>query len=373
MVRITKRTRPTPLRYEEVAEELRHQIGAAKFKPGDRLPSYRALRQQHGVTQATVDRVYGLLENEGLITRSERSGIFVARRGERLTTGIIGFCNVGFAKSYSTPFWIDLIESVEATAHEFNIQVLLLKAGVASGWEKVDGVLFNGSTDKVPANRLPPDLPAVSLFLPPSYTGSAKQRQQALIQTSLVTTDDYQAMHGATKHLLSLGHRRIAYLNNGQSDRRLYPLRLSGYIDALRDAGIKPDSRWLRALGRPTPKLYFMSAGREAMKQWLEANWNELGCTALLAQNDDTAWGAIEALRDAGMRVPDDVSVIGFDGTQSAAFCNPPLTTVEVPLQQMGRAAVEMLLLHVRTPQRPAETLTLPTRLRIRASTSSPR
>ena len=119
-----------------------------------------------------------------------------------------------------------------------------------------------------------------------------------------------------------------------------------------------------------------MHAGRVAMSRWLEDGWRESGCTALFAQNDDTAWGAIEALRAAGFRVPDDVSVIGFDGTQSAMFCNPKLTTVEVPLQQMGREAVRLLLRRLACGRhsvetRFVETLVFPTQLKVRASTAA--
>jgi len=361
------------LRYEEVAQQLRHQIATKKLQPGERMPSYRALREQHGVTQATVDRVYSLLENEGLVVRSQRSGVFVAKPATRPTTGILGFCNVGFTKSYFTSFWAQVMEGVDAIAQEANVQILTLRPGVASGWEKVDGVLFNGFSGKTPASRLPANMPAVSLFLPPHFTGPAAERQRALRQTSLVRTDDHQAMYRATQYLLSLGHRRIAYLNNSHSDKRLYPLRVSGYQEALREAGITPDARWLRPLCRPTPKIYFMTAGRDSMAQWLQEGWDDLGCTALLAQNDDTAWGVIEALRAAGKKVPDDVSVIGFDGTDTAEICNPTLTTIAMPLQQMGRAAVELLLLRIREGHCFPETRVLPAQLQIRASTASPR
>lgn len=363
----------TKLRYTKVAHHLRDQIQGGELRPGDRLPSFRDLRRQHHVAQCTIDKAYAVLEGEGLIARTERSGVFVAQPATRRATGLIGFCNIEFTKSNFTPFWTDLLEGVEAAAHASDRQVLLLKAGVAAGWEKVDGLLFNGLVDRIPVSRLPMNLPMVSLFVPPLLVGSATQRRQTLSQTSLIATDDYQAMRNATEYLLGLGHRRIAYLNNSNSDKRVYPQRLAGYQDALRAAKIKPDQRWLRALARPTPKIYFMSSGRLTMSQWLQEDWHELGCTALLTQNDDTAWGAIEAFRQEGIKVPEDVSIVGFDGTQSAEICNPQLTTVEVPLQQMGYEAVQMLLRRIHDSAHPVEKLTFSTQLRMRASTASPR
>src|SRR5687767_3704364 len=97
--------KPSSLRYAEIAQQLRHQIETGVLRPGDRLPSLRTLRRQHGVTQATVERAHSLLDAEGLIVRSHRSGIFVARPNERPATGIIGFCHVSFTQSNFSPYW----------------------------------------------------------------------------------------------------------------------------------------------------------------------------------------------------------------------------------------------------------------------------
>lgn len=221
-----------------------------------------------------------------------------------------------------------------------------------------------------PANRIPPNLPVVSLFMSSGFTGSPAEQERAARQTGVVAADGYPGMRAATEHLLALGHHRIAFLNNSICDKVLYPPRLAGYLDALREAGITPDIRWIRPLSIPSPKLYFMQAGRETMSRWLREDWHELGCTALLAHNDETAWGVIEALRVAGIDVPGQVSVIGFDGTEVAEYCTPPLTTVEVPLHQIGRVSVEMLLRRMQGDTSEAETIVLPTRLRIRSSTA---
>jgi len=367
---VTKFKAPA-LRYEEVAQQLRGQIKAKTLLPGDRLPSLRALRREFGVTQATIDKAYSILEGEGLIVRSQRSGIFVAPPEQRASTGLIGFCSISFFKQNYTPFWAHLIEGVESAANDAKTPLLLFPAEAELGWQKIDGALLNGFGDRVPARFIPPDIPLVSLFALPTLTGSVKERERVLEQTTLVAFDDYGGMRSATEHLIALGHRRIAFLNNSQSDKMVFPKRLAGYRDALIVAGIEPQDKWLHALEEPTPQLYFMNAARETMRRWIQSDFLQTGCTALVTQNDDTACGAIQALRDAGIRVPEDISVVGFDGTQNAELCDPPLTTVELPLQSLGRAGVETLMQLIARRDLAGTTIMLPTQLRVRASSTT--
>ena len=99
------------------------------------------------------------------------------------------------------------------------------------------------------------------------------------------------------------------------------------------------------------------------MQTWLANNWQQAGCTALLAHNDYVAIGVMDALREAGLRVPDDIAVVGFDGLEVGQFVSPRLTTVEVPLHEIGAQAVEMLCAQIESGQRSAEHRLLPTRM----------
>ena len=95
--------------------------------------------------------------------------------------------------------------------------------------------------------------------------------------------------------------------------------------------------------------------------------------TAIFASNDVSAFGAMEAIRVHGLRIPEDVSVVGFDDIPQAAHVHPPLTTVRQPLEGMGRTATRMLLEYIQDPQRPVERVELPTGLVIRQSCCPPR
>ena len=129
--------------------------------------------------------------------------------------------------------------------------------------------------------------------------------------------------------------------------------RQAAYEAGLRNAGIDLDPRWMRELEWQRSyevDSFFRSSGRETMRLWFQQDWRELGCTAILAQNDETAIGMIEAFREAGVEVPSQVSVVGFDGTEVSTFVRPRLTTIEVPLKQIGITAVRKLLVNPSTP-----------------------
>jgi DNA-binding LacI/PurR family transcriptional regulator len=191
-----------------------------------------------------------------------------------------------------------------------------------------------------------------------------------------VIADDYPGMMQVMEHLLSLGHRRIGFLTLEVQPHAMSRRRLQAYHDALQSNGIKPEGSWVRCLHEPLKSgRSWEEMGYGDMRQWLDEDWNKLGCTALLAHNDETAVGVISALHDAGHRVPEDISVVGFDGTEIAHFHRPQLTTVEVPLAEIGARGHGLLTQQINRPlndiveQRPPALLTLPTQFRPGQST----
>lgn len=177
----------------------------------------------------------------------------------------------------------------------------------------------------------------------------------------------------ASEHLTSLGHRNfgILTLRSGHDDFTgpLTPQRqsaisyevtadrLNGYLNALAEAGIDPD-----AIPIYEPRST-RDGGREGAL-WLLSQ--QPRPTALLAMSDVLAFGAIDAANELGIRVPEDLSIVGFDGIDSAATMDPPLTTVEQPLREKGVLAARMLL----SPEHfESNTMTLPTKLIVRSTT----
>ncbi|MFR0353993.1 LacI family DNA-binding transcriptional regulator [Streptomyces sediminimaris] len=166
----------------------------------------------------------------------------------------------------------------------------------------------------------------------------------------------------ATEHLLSLGHRRIGLIA-GPPRLLCSRARLDGYRAALEGAGTAPDET-LVVPGDFRPETGF--AGCNALLELPDPP------TALFAASDQMALGAIEALRRRGLRVPEDMSVVGFDDLPEVRWSAPPLTTVRQPLADMGKLAVRTVLRLARGEQPDSPRVELGTELVVRASTAPP-
>jgi DNA-binding LacI/PurR family transcriptional regulator len=176
----------------------------------------------------------------------------------------------------------------------------------------------------------------------------------------LVQVDNRLGARLATEHLLELGHRRIAHVA-GIEALRISAHRIDGYRDALSAAGIAYDSA-LVVCGSFTEQ-----GGFAAARALLEHT-----PTAIFAANDLSAVGVVNALTESGLRVPADVSVVGFDDVRLAAYTSPPLTTVHQPAREIAQLATQLLF--ELTAGRPVQRTVrlLEPRLVVRRSTAPP-
>lgn len=179
-----------------------------------------------------------------------------------------------------------------------------------------------------------------------------------------VDVDDEQGAYDMTRYLIGLGHRRIAYFA-GDENLAATPLRLNGYRQALRDSGLGESAAMIWQ-GLYNPKSGYDLA-RRAM-----AIEPESRPTALFCSNDDSAIGALDALREHGVRVPEDITVVGADDIPEAAHTDPPLTTVHQPLKEWGGRAVGMLMDIIRGVESERR-VRLPLSIVIRGSSAPPR
>jgi len=151
----------------------------------------------------------------------------------------------------------------------------------------------------------------------------------------VVDVDNHQGGYDATRHLLERGHDRIATIV-GPREWPSAAARLEGYRRALREAGIAEDATLIEYVSD-----WGLGSGQAAAARLLERN---VSFTAIFAQSDLIALGAIRQLRDARLRVPDDVSIVGYDDLPVADFVEPGLTTVHQPMQEVGALAASLLL-----------------------------
>ncbi len=154
------------------------------------------------------------------------------------------------------------------------------------------------------------------------------------IPSRMVRTHDAEGAAQAARHLASLGHKKIAHIH-GPSTFRSAHERLSGFKKGLKEQGLSL-SKAMTVEG-----AYTFDSGVAGAEKLI---YGDNRPTAIFTGNDEMAVGAYQAVRKAGLRVPDDISIVGFDDTPMAARVWPPMTTVRLPIREMGRAAAKLLL-----------------------------
>ena len=168
-----------------------------------------------------------------------------------------------------------------------------------------------------------------------------------------VSVDNRAAARQAIEYLLSLGHKRIRMLSGSFKDSDRARLRYNGYADAMRAAGLAPEA---------PVEIPFLTA--DARTHLIHALEQRPRPTALFCSNDYLAMVAVRDLLAMGMRVPEDISVIGFDGMESSALTQPVLTTVVQPSQEIGRATAALLFAMLEAEESPSSVI-LPHTLRV--------
>lgn len=188
--------------------------------------------------------------------------------------------------------------------------------------------------------------------------------QSNLQSLNSVVVDNYRGAYLVTQHLIELGHQRIAVIRGPHKYKSLTE-RYHGYINALVDAGMAIDRNLIQeSLSKGRPNKGFLE-----MKALLEI---EDPPTAIFAVSDRTALGAIAAINEAGLKIPDDISIVGFDNMPPYAYPKPALTTITCERLEMGHIAMQRLHQLINTPDLVPISIVMPSQLIIRDSSSKP-
>lgn len=214
---------------------------------------------------------------------------------------------------------------------------------------RVDGLIYASSHRCLDAIRAAQSkqLPIVVL-----------DREIRNVQINSVTVNNDYGAYLATRHLIALGHRCIAYLG-GAPGMEISQRRKEGYLRALRELGVDGDERYV-GYGD-----YTLPSGFACLDQLLTLHPE---ITGVVAATDLMAIGAIQCLNQRGLRVPEDISVIGFDNIELAAAMTPGLTTVEYPMERMSEIVFELILRQLQEETPPSEAVMLFPKLIVRQS-----
>ena len=306
----------------------------------------KVINGRYGVAPATLERVQAVIDELGfessLVARSLRS-----RR-----TNVLGIVVADIE-----PFSAELLKGAGAAIRERGYELIVYSGSGHgkdhSGWERryisrLGGTLTDGIILVTPTVVDVDDGTPVVAVDP--HTGPSTLPS--------VHSDNLAGAITATRHLLQLGHRRIGFLA-GRPDLESARQREQGYRRALADAGIAVDPNLIRVGD------YELEMSQEPARQLLTLDDRP---TAVFAANDLSAMQTMHVARTLGLDVPGDVSVVGFDNIPESALIEPPLTTIDQSIQEMGRRAVELLIDVIEGETGRALQVTLPTRLVVRQS-----
>jgi LacI family transcriptional regulator len=337
----------------------------AAYRP-NRRPTQNDVAQRAGVSQATVSlvlnkvsgshipeetrlRVFNAIDELGYRPNTLASSL---RLGKTQTLGLI-------LPDIANPFFAEVSRSIESAAFEQNYNLILCNTESDIDREllyvdvlcnrQVDGIIFVAVGDQADSLQrvLCKNIPVVMI-----------DRDLPGMEVDAVLTDNRLGGFQATQHLIDLGHRRIGCIA-GPSDVNPSAARGEGYLTALAEYKIPGDESLFM---RGDFHSYSGWAAARAMLTLPEPP------TAIFAGNDLMAIGALRAITEARLHVPEDISLVGFDNIELASFTNPPLTTVAQPIHEAGQTAVNFLLERIRVPDQPFRRAILPTSLIVRNS-----
>jgi DNA-binding LacI/PurR family transcriptional regulator len=261
------------------------------------------------------------------------------------------------AVSLADPFIAGMIQSLfEASAQQgYFVTLTMLTPDMEPGF--YDRILRGRHFDGVIMFSSDIDDPILPLLIKDGGPMVLIGRHPYFLNVTFVDVENREGAREAVAHLIELGHRRIGLIN-GQLQMEAAQARRDGYKQSLLEAGIGIDADLM------VEGDYSEVAAYQAMLNLLDLPQPP---TAVFASSDSMAIGALHAIRYRGLRVPDDVALIGYDDLPLAAYATPPLTSVHQPISEMGAHAVRLLVEQIRG-QGPATSVRLPARLVVRES-----
>lgn len=329
-------------KYQLLVDWIKEQIASGSVKRGEKLHSENQLCEMFGISRQTVRQALGLLEAEGFLERRRGSGTFIRRERRSHESRTIGVIST-YTDDYIFPSIIRGIESVLMREHyamqlsfthnRVENELLAVRQMIAGG---VDGIIVEPTKSSLPN-------PNIALYEEAQAAGIAVlffNARYPSLPFPCVCLDDRAAGREATRYLIGRGHRNIAgiFLSDDQQGH----LRYAGYLDALLEARLPLNAERLLWYATEDAPTLFCDVDRILGR--LEDS------TAVLCYNDQIAAQLSLFLNANGLHIPADISLISVDNSNIAAYCEPPLTSIDHPKEELGRTAAENILHLIRTP-----------------------
>jgi GntR family transcriptional regulator, arabinose operon transcriptional repressor len=336
------------LKYQQIKEYIIGLAMEQKWAPGHKLPSENDLVQQFSISRTTVRQAFADLEQEGIICRRRGQGTFFAGKGRG---GDVRHFLIGVTVSLTTYIYPDIIQGAEKVLVQAGYHLVIGRSSLDLTLGKASG---SGAAGWIPEGHLLELWNSVDGTDLKEVCRSLTERNMPYVlmnwvsedpEVSCVAPDDVDAGKRAFRCLNDLGHVKIAYvgLANNQPSRN----RLLGFRNAAEAEGRSLPESMIKECEEYADKgseVPAHTATRELLGLGRERP------TAIFCFNDEYASGVYQAIREAGLSIPDDVSVIGFDDSSIAQALYPALTSFTHPKERVGEMAARILLDRIENP-----------------------
>ena len=337
-MKISKIVETSSISYrEQVRLLLLEYLKTKKLKSSDNLPTVREIANALSVSRGTVGLAIKELAREGIVYSRMGKGTFLLSTDKiKVPTNLLAL----FIPNMNNPIFAEFASEIEKDAlkngYAMSIcvgdgSVKQLKGLSILQKKGADGIIGLGISDKAIKKIITTNIPFVGVNLP------MKRYYQGRID--IVTCDEEKAASFLTSHLISLGHRRIAISTlKGSKDGKLM-----GFKKALQSSGIPFRENMViedaETIDSSSPQWH-ERIGRTILKQVLMLKEKP---SALIVSNDARAIGVLHEAREKGIRIPEDMSVVGFDNISMSGMLNPPLTTVDLKFREAAQKAFQLL------------------------------
>lgn len=319
--------------------------------------------EKAGVSISTVSKV---LNNTGSIAEKTRQKVRKTMRELNYQPSVVASVKkriqtIGLLiPSIANPFMAEVARSIEDHAKKFGFSLIVCSTDndLENEIEYIS-ILKQKYVDGIIIATGLKDHKAIRELINAEIPIALLSRDIPSLAVDTVLVDDFLGGYEATQYLMSLGHRKIAMITES-IDLSVVRARVRGYRQALEEAGVEYNES-LVLLNNTT-----FEAGKHATRKLLELREPP---TAIFASTEFLAIGAIKGARELGINIPKDLSVVGFDDTILSTVCEPPLTTMAQPIQEMGKKVVELLVEEIERSKETKQRIVLSPKLVIREST----
>lgn len=360
-------------KYREVFDHVYQGILRGRYRPGSRIPTETELATRFEASRMTVSRALRDLQTQGFLLRRHGAGTFVQEQQQR-ATGTVGLIFPDFPGFHSCIFdamTAELTRQIQAAGYGLFLGDPL-HGGVNAVLESPERVCEPYLAQRVacvfftpvelPPERMSANIKILEILgragIPVVLVDRDICDFPARSRYDLIGIDNFGAAYSLAQHLLRVGHRRIHFVGTSAVATTV-GMRIMGYQAALFQNEIVPEPNWVH---RGDPRL--LEFARE-----LDAG----SVDACICSNDHVAALVMRHFAALGIRVPQDVAVVGFDDAPFAALLAPPLTTIRQPAANLGTAAMRAMLERLANPDLPPREIRLPSELVVRESCGSRR